>query len=144
MKSTAISMMTITKKFFLLTKDKVLTSHIASSNLVRRKMSIVNHGLVINAKFSPDRQYVALQISRDEMKIIDNTGRLIALRKCGSGRVLLDFYWVHCEFAHIMFITSHGPEFYKITGSKLKCVRTIKYTTAHHWYLPRHHFTPCR
>eukprot|EP01083_Nonionella_stella_P069383 184975_1 len=122
--------------------QSLMRSNIDTASLYKFKIVITDRDNLYGVRFSPDRQFIALQTSNKELKVLDNNGLLIATRECPQDRTIVGFYWIQCDFAQIMLITSTGVEFLKIDGNYLKRDRTcgIKYKVRHFWYLPGHQF----
>jgi len=104
-----------------------------------------NHLEVKNASFSYDRLYLGVQISDVEVKVLDNRGSLMGLQSCRSakaGNHIWNFYWIESKTADLVFVTSGGVELYKLSGESrsLRCIKTFRYETTHHWCLPSHQF----
>lgn len=134
------------ESLIFLTMRNVHVSRKGSHKLFELGFSVGgNHLEVKNASSSHDRLYLGVQISDVEVKILDNRGSLMGLQSCRSakaGNHIWNFYWINSKTADLVFVTSCGVELYKLSGESrsLRCIKTFRYETTHHWCLPSHQF----
>lgn len=132
-------------EIIIVTESYMWFSHSSSSSLTKFPFSVHEQEHLKNAKLSPDHCYIGFQIDSTEIKILNRDGNMVAMQTCRNSKAhnkILSFYWLTSDAADLCLVTIHGAELYKLnaTGRVLKCVKTFKYETKHHWSLATHQF----
>jgi len=133
------------QEIVLLTEHCIWVSHSPSCSLSKFQFSVYEYQHVKNAKFSPDKEFIGFQIETTEIKVLTRAGDMVAIQTCRNSKAanrILAFHWIISDAADLCLVTLHGAELYKLNvqNKTLKCVKTFKYETKHHWNLASHQF----